>query len=125
MRLAESTSNPTFPPPLTLIGANAAGSQIEDRSLMVNVWTTGSPVVSSRLPSFASLEPLDRETFRITTKVPDAILPARLALVYVVPQKYAEQAGSAFGDKPIGTGPFRVTDYQRNQLIAYEAVEQS
>src|SRR6478672_5452611 len=45
MRLAESTSNPTFPPPLTLIGANAAGSQIEDRSLMVNVWTTGSPVV--------------------------------------------------------------------------------
>ena len=45
MRLADSTSNPTLPPPLTFTGANAAGNQIDERFVIVKVWTTVSPVV--------------------------------------------------------------------------------
>ena len=40
MRLADSTSNPTLPPPAIGLGANAAGSQIEERPVIVNVSTT-------------------------------------------------------------------------------------
>ena len=45
MRLADSLSKPTLPPPVTLMGANAAGSQIDERFWIVKVWTTVSPVV--------------------------------------------------------------------------------
>ncbi|MBI3436256.1 MAG: ABC transporter substrate-binding protein [Proteobacteria bacterium] len=40
---------------------------------------------------------------------------------YVVPKKYMEQVGAEkFGDKPVGTGPYKLIDYQLNSRIVLE-----
>jgi hypothetical protein len=51
--------------------------------------------------------------------------PTRLVVVYIVPPKYTEQVGADFARRPVSTGPFRMTEFQPNQLATYEAVQTS
>jgi peptide/nickel transport system substrate-binding protein len=40
---------------------------------------------------------------------------------YIVPKKYVEQVGAAtFAEKPIGTGPYKLVDYQLNARVVLE-----
>jgi peptide/nickel transport system substrate-binding protein len=62
-----------------------------------------------------------RAVMRFSSPTPTA--PQWLAFLgsYVVPRKYMEQAGiEAFQQKPVGTGPYRLVDYQLNARIVLE-----
>ena len=61
---------------------------------------------------------------RFSSPAPTA--PQWLAFLgsYVVPKDFIERVGvDAFKDKPIGTGPYRIADYQLNSRIVLERNE--
>ena len=78
----------------------------------VSYFSTNARSIISTIERVEIVDPL---TFRIITSAPDPVIFSRLAAqlgVYIVPQKYMEAVGvEAFGQKPIGTGPYRVDSF--------------
>lgn len=85
------------------------------------------------VPNFEKIEKLDEETIRITTAKPEPLFETLLNIqqLMIVPKKYmmgltgdpnkAEPGDfEAFGLKPVGTGPYKITEYVPNQKIVYE-----
>jgi peptide/nickel transport system substrate-binding protein len=67
---------------------------------------------------------VDAGTVRITTKVPDPILPNRVAAesVNMVPPKaMADHREKFLSDRPIGTGPYRFVEYVVGDRLVVEA----
>src|SRR5262245_22424238 len=61
-------------------------------------------------------------TVRFHTKVPDPARPARTTLMYQMAPKYVAQVGDAQANlKPVGTGPFKFVEWQKNERIVVEA----
>lgn len=77
--------------------------------------------------SFTSVEALDDRTVEIKTDVNDPNLPYRFItpLGYVVPKDhYLEVGPEAFGQAPVGTGPYRVVEYDAAGFIKLEAFDE-
>jgi peptide/nickel transport system substrate-binding protein len=76
-------------------------------------------------PSFGQkVEIVDRYTVRIVTKVPDPLVPNRLAAesLNMAPPKALEVNREKFvGDRLIGTGPYRFVEYVVGRHVAVEA----
>lgn len=85
------------------------------------------------VPNFASVERIDDETIRVTTRRPEPLFETLLNIqqLMIVPRKYmagltgdpvvAEPADfEAFGFKPVGTGPYRIAEFVPNQRVVYE-----
>lgn len=68
------------------------------------------------------LQALDSHTFQITLTRPYPQLLWILAMHYafVVPREAAEFYGKEFGNKPVGTGPYRLKSWRRNYRIEFE-----
>lgn len=67
--------------------------------------------------TIASASVLDMQTVLIETHVPDASLPGKLAGIRMLPPRYHAQAGGvAFAVKPIGTGPFVVSQWRGDRI---------
>lgn len=66
-------------------------------------------------------EVIDDYTFRVITKVPDMVITSRLASTlgaYVVPKDYIEEVGNeAFGQAPIGSGPYKVVEFSPEKVV--------
>src|SRR5947207_10292915 len=68
------------------------------------------------------VEIVDPFTVRFHTKVPDPAMPARMALMYQLAPKYVAQVGDVQANlKPVGTGPFKFVEWQKNERIVVEA----
>lgn len=64
---------------------------------------------STELPDVTGATKVSEYVVDITTKTPDAILPAKLAALYIVAPKAWKSAGQdVFAKAPIGTGPYKV-----------------
>lgn len=65
---------------------------------------------------------VDKYTVDIFTKAADPFLPSRMPNLNILPPVYTDQAGEdGFGQKPIGTGPFSLTQWLPNQQIELAA----
>ena len=82
-------------------------------------------VVAAELKNVDQIEIVDNYTIDLLMKKPDAVLPKRLNLVFVVePKSWAELGPEGFGLAPIGSGPFRLEDWgQTTGRIILKAVE--
>jgi ABC-type transport system substrate-binding protein len=71
----------------------------------------------------AGLEKVDAHTMRLHLKRPDPQLRYNLAHLPTAPvsRQAVEQLGEQFKFRPIGTGPFIMTEYKAEQRIVYEA----
>ncbi len=74
------------------------------------------------LEGVTGLEVLDPYTIRLNTSGPNPGLLANLASLPIMPKNAREQAGpDAFGEHPIGSGPYRVVEFVRGQRLVLEA----
>lgn len=65
---------------------------------------------ASFIPFIDSVTKKDDTTVTITLKYSTGLLPERLAVVKIVPKKAVEADAKGFDAKPIGTGPYKMTD---------------
>src|SRR5256886_3413806 len=69
-----------------------------------------------------AVEIVDPYTVRFHTKVSDPAMPARMTLMYQLAPKYVAQVGDVQANlKPVGTGPFKFVEWQKNERIVVEA----
>lgn len=81
------------------------------------------PLFSAR---FESVEAVDDKTVLMRTKAADYSLEKRLAswISWVVPEKeYREMGPDAFGQKPIGTGPYKFVEFVNGDRVVLEAFD--
>lgn len=83
---------------------------------------TKSPIVELR--SVKEVVVVDEFTVDVITTTPDPIIPAKLSLFggVMIPPAYVTEVGDeGFAAHPIGTGPFKFVEWQRNQQVVMEA----
>lgn len=67
---------------------------------------------------------VDDTTVRIHTATPDPTAPGKLTLAHALPPEYIKQVGiDGYRKKPIGTGPYRMVEYVRDDHITFEAFD--
>jgi peptide/nickel transport system substrate-binding protein len=72
---------------------------------------------STELPELTGATKVSEFVVDLTTKTPDAILPAKLAALYIVAPKAWKAAGQdVFAKAPIGTGPFKVDSISTTRI---------
>ena len=69
--------------------------------------------------SIKKAEAIDAKTVRITTGEPDPTLPIRLTFLQIVPKEASKRPD--FADKPVGTGPYRLAEWNKGTRITLEA----
>lgn len=75
---------------------------------------------------FVRVEAIDDLTVEIETEREDPYIPGKLTgyIGFVVPKKaYLEMGVDAFGQAPIGTGPYRVTLFRSGEVLEMEAFD--
>lgn len=76
--------------------------------------------------TITGVEAVDPHTVIVRTNGPDPILLNRLSRIGsgIVPKAYVERVGwDGFSKAPIGTGPFKVTEWRRDDRIIMEAFD--
>jgi len=71
-------------------------------------------------PTLSGVKALDKYTLQVTLQYPFADFPATLVhpITHVFPVDYAKKIGrNAFFNKPVGTGPYMVSDWKHNQSV--------
>src|SRR5699024_1445539 len=72
------------------------------------------------IPFIDSVEPKDDKTVTIKLNFPTGLLAERLSVVKIVPQEVVEKDPDAFDAKPIGTGPYQLTDGGAGGTVKFE-----
>ncbi|MCL2008055.1 MAG: ABC transporter substrate-binding protein [Treponema sp.] len=77
--------------------------------------------IRTLLPNIEEVQVVDRYTARVKTVTPDPVMLNRLSStlgIHVVPKNYIESVGNeAFGQAPIGTGPYRVVSMAPERIV--------
>jgi peptide/nickel transport system substrate-binding protein len=95
----------------TFLERGKAGHKID----LVRVWRN---VVDVETPSPT------KAVIKLKAPMPTAIPWLAFLANFVVPKHYIEKVGvEAFSTKPIGSGPYRLVEYQRNSRIVLEAFD--
>ncbi|MDQ0323766.1 peptide/nickel transport system substrate-binding protein [Pararhizobium capsulatum DSM 1112] len=72
--------------------------------------------------NISSFKAIDDYTVEIKTPRPYAVLPNDLAAVLILNEKYVKEAGDETADlKPIGTGPYKLVEWVKEDHIALES----
>jgi peptide/nickel transport system substrate-binding protein len=72
--------------------------------------------------NFTNVRVVDDYTVEITTKTRDPLFYARLTLLVVVPPKYVKEVGDTkFSLHPIGTGPYELVEWKKDDHITLKA----
>lgn len=79
------------------------------------------PLSSYVIGSISTVERVDDYTVRITTPTPRALVIAEIARIAIVSEKAVTEAGDSYGSNPIGTGPYRFVDWDKNEKIVFRA----
>lgn len=72
--------------------------------------------------SVKDYEVVDDETLLINFSAPDPVFPVHLTNVVAMPEKLIEEKGrDAFAQAPIGTGPYKLVEWQTDDYLVLEA----
>ncbi|HEY3673007.1 MAG TPA: ABC transporter substrate-binding protein [Acidimicrobiia bacterium] len=75
-------------------------------------------LVAISLGTIDSYTAVDPMTVQIVSKVPDSHLPSDMTTVYFgSPTAITKEGNDGFGEKPVGTGPFKVQSVTRGQQL--------
>ncbi len=78
-----------------------------------------------RVSSIERVDVIDDLTVNIVTKAPYPILDAQLSrVVHMLPPKYVQEKGAAYAStNPVGTGPYRLVKWSKDEQLVFEANE--
>jgi ABC-type transport system substrate-binding protein len=70
----------------------------------------------------SGIQALGEYTVQFTLNSPDVTFLNKMALnfAFIVPQEVVAEAGADFGHAPVGTGPFRLTEWEPGQYLTFE-----
>jgi len=72
----------------------------------------------------SSVDIVDDYTVRLTTSVPDPVLPARLTLINIVSKAYFDKVGlEGIAANPVGTGAYKLGKWVRGDFLDLDANE--
>jgi peptide/nickel transport system substrate-binding protein len=77
--------------------------------------------VSSEMATIAGVDVVNPTTIVIRTKQPDIMVPSRFSELYGAMLAPGQTDPAAMATKPNGTGPFKVTDWVKNERLVLEA----
>ena len=92
------------------------------------MWGPKAPFAEGRIAfgHLAEVVAEGKQTVVFRTKVPDVVMPKRLAAYcgWIGSKAYLETAGLAgMRQRPIGTGPYRVREFQRDQRVVLDSFD--
>jgi len=94
----------------------------ESVKMAVDVFNASKGFAGSWFQFIKEVKPVDSHTVDIVTKSPTPILPQTLAFLYAFPPKYFKEVGAdAFGQKPVGTGPYKFVEWAKGEYIKVKA----
>jgi oligopeptide transport system substrate-binding protein len=78
--------------------------------------------IDGKATAVSGIEAVDPATVKFTLNSPDVTFLNKLALnfAFIVPKEEVEKAGENFGHAPVGTGPFKLTEWQSGQYLVFE-----
>ena len=85
------------------------------------------PILADMVDWYESVEAVDDQTVRIHTAFPYSILPQALTNppFCVIPKAYYEEVGeTGFAQAPVGTGPYKMKEFQEGQYYTLEAFDE-
>ena len=83
-----------------------------------------APYATATRNVYKRVDIVDDYTVRLVTNAPDPALPLRLFNLYVVSKAAVESMGlEAYGQKAIGTGPYKVAEFVPNSKLRLEAFD--
>ena len=108
-------------------GANPANKQLNNYFFYPIEGTDDVGNTTEGAKTVSGLKVVDDKTFTITLKAPESDFPLRLgySAYFPVPDSAYDSSGKitkAYGDKPIGNGPYKLTKtgWEKNKQIALE-----
>jgi peptide/nickel transport system substrate-binding protein len=104
------------------------GTQLTSEDVVFTVARAVDPAkryaILTRIGSIASATAIDKLTVEIKTSQPEALLVSRIAALPILPKAYLERVGDkTFEEKPIGSGPFKVTTWVTQDRVVLERHE--
>src|SRR5262249_9583764 len=82
-----------------------------------------SPTAKAKVANVVDVKVVDRHTVEVKTSGPAASLLANLAWVFILPKADFQAKGAeAFGQKPIGSGPYRLERLGKRTRVGLTAV---
>ena len=83
-----------------------------------------SPTAKAKVANVTDVGVVDRHTVEVKTSGPAASLLANLTFIYILPKAdYQAKGAEAFGQKPIGSGAYRVERWDKGQRIILAAFD--
>lgn len=79
------------------------------------------PVLAFEFESVDRAEVVDKNTVRIITKQPDALILGTIAEAYMIPKGSVDQNKDALASKPNGTGAYQFIRWDRNNEVVMKA----
>lgn len=76
------------------------------------------------IPFVDRVKALDELTVEFTLKHPFALFPSRISVARIVPRKVVEKDVRAFDARPVGSGPYRLTEATPEDKIVFAAYEE-
>lgn len=105
------------------------GEPFDSESVRFTLERAGNPdspaTTWSQINTITGVDVVDAYTVDIHTVSPDVLLPARLAELFgpMLPPVYTVEAGDDFGTHPVGTGPFVLKEWVKNERLVLAANE--
>src|SRR5438132_64453 len=82
-----------------------------------NYLTRKDALAAPNFQGWSSVEKVDDNTVKVTTKAPDIRFFGELTSLYVMPSKLLSSGPASLADKPVGTGPFTLTEWVKGERI--------
>jgi len=77
--------------------------------------------VRAYLTTVQNVEAIGDDQVRFTLSVSFAPFPRQVSLISILPEKIYKERGGEFGTKPVGSGPFKVTEWLKDDRLVLEA----